>query len=203
MAVKVSLSFAKMKDGDLVVFVKEIINGITGNAAFPTPPVTMAALATARTDFADKIAAAGGGGKMNTAAKYSSRQSVLGDLRQLALYVQLNCNDDMPILLSSGFSAMSTDRASVALEKPDDVSVKNGNSGELVAKVKPVKNTSMYEIRAKRPDGTALDSAFSGDSRDISITGLTPGTFYTIQVRALGGKTGHSDWSDPVQHMSM
>ena len=26
---------------------------------------------------------------------------------------------------------------------------------------------------------------------------------YTFQVRAIGGSSGYSDWSDPVSHMSM
>jgi hypothetical protein len=33
--------------------------------------------------------------------------------------------------------------------------------------------------------------------------GLTPGQEYTIQIRALGGSTGQSDWSDPVKHRSL
>ena len=35
------------------------------------------------------------------------------------------------------------------------------------------------------------------------ITNLTPGTIYTFRVRAIGGSTGSSDWSDPVAHMCM
>jgi len=34
--------------------------------------------------------------------------------------------------------------------------------------------------------------------RARTITGLTPGTTYAIQVRALGGSTGSGDWSDTV-----
>jgi chitodextrinase len=55
----------------------------------------------------------------------------------------------------------------------------------------------------KGPPGDWLPSVFSGDSQRISFTGFTPGTTYTIQVRALGGSTGQSDWSDPSSHMSM
>ncbi|PYR85245.1 MAG: hypothetical protein DMG18_06830 [Acidobacteria bacterium] len=40
-------------------------------------------------------------------------------------------------------------------------------------------------------------------SRSMTITGLTPGTIYAIQVRALGGSTGSGDWSDAVTHMCM
>jgi hypothetical protein len=32
---------------------------------------------------------------------------------------------------------------------------------------------------------------------------LTPGTIYTMQVRAVGGSTGMGDWSDPISHMAI
>jgi len=133
-------------------FTLGVINGITGNAAYPTPPVTMVNLQAARTDFTAKITAAQVGGPMDTAAKNNSRQTLLGLLRQTAGYVQINCHDDMAVLLSSGFLAMSTNRAQNALDQPQSLMIKNGTSGELVASVTPVKNTSMYEGRAK-PDG--------------------------------------------------
>jgi hypothetical protein len=46
-------------------------------------------------------------------------------------------------------------------------------------------------------------SFFTGDLKHVTFEGLTPGTIYTIQVRALGGSTGQSDWSDPSAHMAM
>ena len=39
------------------------------------------------------------------------------------------------------------------------------------------------------------------NSRAISINGLTPGTTYMFEVRAVGGSTGYSDWSNPVTRM--
>ena len=35
------------------------------------------------------------------------------------------------------------------------------------------------------------------------VNGLTPGVVYTFQVRAVGGSTGYSEWSDPVSHMAI
>jgi hypothetical protein len=35
------------------------------------------------------------------------------------------------------------------------------------------------------------------------VAGLIPGSIYSMQVRAVGGSTGYSDWSDPVSHMVM
>ena len=44
---------------------------------------------------------------------------------------------------------------------------------------------------------------FPTNSRSMPLNGLTPGTQYQVQVRAIGGSTGYSDWSDTVSHMSM
>ena len=203
MITKVSLGFASIPDMDLDNFAQAVIDGITGNAAYPTPPVTMANLQTAKDDFTAKIAAAQVGGPTDTAAKNNSRQALLGMLRQEAAYVQINCNNDMALLLSSGFQAQSTNRAQVALDQPVGLVIKNGVSGQLVASVIPVKNTSMYEGRIKGLTGDWMPSIFTGDSQHIMFEGLTPGTNYTAQVRALGGLTGQSDWSDPSSHMAM
>lgn len=72
-----------------------------------------------------------------------------------------------------------------------------------MANVSPVKNTNMYEGRAKGPTGDWLPSVFTGDSQHIIFDGLTAGTMYTVQVRSLGGATGQSDWGDPSTHMAM
>lgn len=203
MALRVSLGFAKLPDDELLTFTKNVIDGLTGNAEFPTPPVTLAALSAAYVDFTNKLAASLNGGKMETAAKDAARQALLALLRDQTTYVQLMASNDETAMLSSGFNPMNTNRASAPLDQPEALELSNGNSGELIAKVKPVKNTSMYQARAKGPAGDWDDGFFSGDSRKISITGLTPGTIYSVEVRALGGSTGHSDWSDPSQHMSM
>ena len=202
MATKVSLGFAKLPDTELDNFAQSVIDAMTGNATYPTPPVTLANLQTAKNDFTAKVAAAQAGGPADTAAKNNSRQTLLGMLRQEAIYVQMSCNNDPALLLGSGFDAQSTNRASVPLEQPQSLVLKNGISGQLVASVNPVKNTSMYEGRIKL-DADWLSSVFSGDSQHIIFDGLTPGKNYTAQVRALGGSTGQSDWSDPSSHMAM
>ena len=203
MILRVSLSFARLPDAELDNFAQGVIAGMTGNAAYASPPVTLVNLQTARNDFTAKIAAAQTGGPPDTAAKNNSRQTLLGLLRQLASYVQINCNNDMATLLSSGFQVMSTNRAQSQLEQPQSLSIKNGTSGQLVASVDPVKNTSMYEGRIKGATGDWQPSIFTGDSQHITFNGLTPGQTYTVQVRALGGSTGQSDWSDPSSHMAM
>ncbi len=109
----------------------------------------------------------------------------------------------MATLLGSGFQAASTNRTQSPLEQPTELVIDNGVSGQLVAGVKPVKNTRLYEGRIKGPTGDWLPGVFTGDSQHIEFNGLTPGQNYTVQVRALGGSTGQSDWSDPSTHICM
>src|SRR5476651_1167770 len=103
MGAKVSRGFANLPDPDLDNFLQTIINSITGNASYPSPPVTIVALQAARDDFTAKISAAQVGGPADTAAKNAQRQVVLGMLNQLVLFVQLKCNGDLTVLLTSGF----------------------------------------------------------------------------------------------------
>jgi len=51
--------------------------------------------------------------------------------------------------------------------------------------------------------GPYEDGGLHGDSRHITLSGLTPGTNYPVQIQAVAGGSTQSDWSDPVQHMSM
>src|SRR2546421_5771157 len=135
MILRVSLGFARLPDAELDNFAQGVIAGMTGNAAYASPPVTLVNLQTARNDFTAKIAAAQTGGPPDTAAKNNSRQTLLGLLRQLASYVQINCNNDMAPLLGSGFQAQSTNRAQSQLEQQQSLSIQNGTRGQLVASV--------------------------------------------------------------------
>ena len=203
MATKVSFGFGRLSDTELDNFAQGVIDAMTGNTAFPTPPVTLANLQTAQDDFTARMAAAQTGGLADTAAKNNSRQTLITMLRDVAAYVQIKCNNDPAILLSSGFQMQSTNRAQVELAQPQSLSLKNGAAGQLIGRVDPVKSASMYEGRIKPIDGDWLPSVFTGDSQHIIFNGLTRGKDYTAQVRALGGSTGQSDWSDPSTHMAM
>ena len=136
------------------------------------------------------------------------RAVLVDQLRQLAGYVQANCGNDLATLLSSGFDAVSTNRASVQLTAPLIRDILNGNSGQLLVRVTPVKNAKAYEVRyaavaAGGVPGPWQSGSLFTNSQSMPINGLTPGTNYTFQVRAIGGATGYSDWSDPSSHMSL
>ena len=205
---RVHLGFTRAADHSVEETAGAVSAGLYGNAAFPTPPITQAALDAANTAFGQSIVTAQQGGPADTAEKNNKREILTGLLRQLAGYVQANHNDDLAVLLSSGFDAVSTNRAPAVLTAPHIRDIRNGISTQLIARVLPMANVRMFKLRyaavgAGGVLGPYQDGGLHTDSRSMPIDGLTPGTIYTIQVKAIAGGKNESDWSDPVSHMSL
>ena len=154
---RVYLGFTNAPDHTIEETTGSILNNLYGNAAFPTPPVTQPILQTGIDDFTAAIAAQAQGGTAATAEKNNKRDALIALLRQLAGYVQENCGNNLATLLSSGFDAVSTNRASVPLAAPAIRSILNGNSGQLLATVGPspmrnaTKGATRPLARAVRP----------------------------------------------------
>ena len=197
---RVSLSFAKLSDADLDEFASNIIISLTGNPSFPTPSVALIALTAGQTGFHNALLAAANGGKILTATKDQKRGILVDMLRQEASYVQGIASQNLPMLLSSGFDANSTNRASTQLDTPAVVGLDNGLSSELVLRMQPVVNAKSYEVQTKNGGGWTPAGIFT-QARRITLPGLTPGQVYSVQSRAIGGSTGYSDWNGPVSHM--
>ena len=149
------------------------------------------------------MAAQAQGGTAATAAKNAAREVLIGLLRQLANYVQGACDNDLTKLLSSGFHAASTNRSQSPLDTPSIIKILNEMSTQLVLRVTPVNNAKSYEIRYSVTAGQWQSGGIDTQARRMVVAGLTPGTNYTFSVRAIGGSTGQSDWSDPVSHMCL
>jgi hypothetical protein len=202
---RVLLDFTHGPDHQVEETAGAVIVNLNGSKNFPHPPVDPPTLQTALNEFSASIPAAGQGGPHATAVKTKKRHTLVNLLRQDALYVQANCNDDLETLLSSGFLAGNTSRAQSHLPKPVITDLGQGNSNQLVVKVKKIRNAKSYEVHCV-PIGTGgapgTGQTLTGltNSRSMPINGLTPGTTYTVQVRA-AGTTGYSDWSNAVSHM--
>jgi hypothetical protein len=182
--------------------------GLYGKPAFPTPPVTQAALLTGITNFTTALAAAETGGPTDTAEKNNMRETLIGLLRQLATYVQENHGNNLATLLSSGFEAASTNSTSVPLETPSIKDIINGNSRQLILRVEAVENARGYHVRYALIGANGLPGPYIGpvyfkSTRRMVIEDLTPGGTYVFEVCALGGSTGQSGWSNPVSRMSL
>lgn len=196
---RVSYSFVKLPDAAIADFTDVVINGMTDNGGFPTPPIAMLNLGMQKTDYLVKLTAAASGGKLATLAKNQAREGLIGSLRKLAAYVQSLAETDLQLMLSSGFQVSSTNRTRNPLNKPVVQSVDNRFNGKLILRVQPVTNARAYEVQYKNGGGWLPAGIFT-NSRQIEVGSLTPGQSYTMQLRAIGGSTGYSDWTatEPV-----
>lgn len=187
-------------------FATGVHDGLVANAAtFTTPPVTPAALATATGAFSSALAAANKGSVSQTAAKDAAHDVLVNLLRQLAIYVEGKANGDANIIRLAGFEAVTASgRGSQSpLDKPGILTIANEASTQLLLRASAIANARAYEVQMQIAGGAWTAAGMFTQARRIVIPGLTPGTTYTFRVRAIGGSTGYSDWSDPVSHMAM
>jgi len=143
------------------------------------------------------ITAAIGGGVVLTAAKNAALDFALIGLDALAFYVQTVARHDLPMLLTSGFQAASTNRAQSQLDTPAITGIDNDISTQLAVHLTSITNAIGYEVQICTGTGAWTTVKFSPQARTILLTGLTTGTVVQVRARALGGSTGQSDWSMP------
>jgi len=206
--IQVRFGFRNAKDRDIVSLGRRVIAGVKGNPAFPNPPVPVEVVENALSDFLAALEANVDGGRLATARKNQARAVLVGHLRDLGHYVQIQSKNDLSTLLSSGFVAASTNRTPQPLPTPRILAVINGTSTQLIVRVVAIPNVRHYEVEfseagADRSLGPWQKHGAFTNSRAIPINNLTPGKIYWVRVRAFGGSTGMTDWSDPVSHMCM
>jgi len=103
MKVNVSVDYSKFSDEKLVIKAQHVEDKMEGNTNFPAPVASLTKMVAAKEDFIIKLAACKGGSMDETLAKKKARELLLETLRDLGLYVQVNCKNDLSIAQSSGF----------------------------------------------------------------------------------------------------
>ncbi len=200
---RVYIGFTTDTDQNINSLALGVIDSLTGHAVFTDPPVTVAQLTTLQTDFSDKLIATRNKGIDRTRAKNAAKTALSDALVQDALYVQGKARHDLDALLSSGYDVCSTNRSRTPLDKPVIHAITNGVSGQLVVRASAVLNAHAYQAQDSTDGGkTWTDLGDFTGARRIALTGLTPGTVYTVRLRAVGGSTGYSEWSEPISHMA-
>ena len=200
---RVSLSFAKKIDTDLIAFTKNVITLTTGNAQYPNPLPSLATLTTTVNDYESKVHEALNGGKIEIATRNAARLDILAMLRQLASYVQTHCDADLLALLTSGFDAVRAPSPAGILPAPSNPRLMlTGKSGELWFKFDRVTNAVNYSIQvATSANGPWQDYDLSTASR-VLIDALTPGQVCWARSCA-NGSAGASEWSAPISAMAI
>jgi hypothetical protein len=124
-------------------------------------------------------------------------------MRKLALFVQDGADNNLAVLLNTGFEAVSNNRARYPLSKPMILRIATGMSSEALVTLSTERVARGCEVQVAEigPDGAPGEFrpiVFSTSSRNVMIAALTPGLLYAYRGRTVGGSTTYSDWSDLV-----
>jgi hypothetical protein len=200
--------FSNVSDAEVLARGTSVVTNMTGNANYANPPVDLAALKAGIDKFSALMAEALDGSKKVVAEKNRQRKEVIRMLRLLGRYVEVTCKDDMAIFKSSGFEPASTAKAPAPPLSEKIRKVAHGpNSGQIVVWIKTVPKATSYELRYGVPGpagstpGTWITQLVTTVKTPVTLSGLTPGTTYVFQARALT-KAGYTDYSDSIAFMS-
>jgi hypothetical protein len=199
--------YTKQSDVDVVKNGIAVQSSMTGNSKFLNPPVDLAVLKTNLDTLSGLISEAVDGSKKVIAKKNQQRQAVIGMLRLLARYVEIASQGDPAAFQTSGFQLASTTRTTTTPLSEKIRKIQRGaNSGTLAVWLQAFRHAASYELRyAPVPAGGGTPTTWTTDpvagvKAPVVLTGLTPGTTYVFQARALG-KNGYTDWGDSVTFM--
>lgn len=202
---RVSRSYSRLNDLNLADFAGTVSLDLYADAFFDAVPVPQADLDAAIKAFLDAKAAVPNGGRAAAVLKNEARLALIAILDTLAAYVQQKCLDNLAQLLKSGFQPTRSAHLSHPLPKPPGVRIRNGLAQQALMTVIPVRNARGYEGRLAmiHDDGTLgswVHLPFQTSSRKLPANDLESGKLYVFQARAMGGKTGASEWTDSITH---
>ena len=203
-SIKASLGFRKLSAGDVVARANAVLDGLyTGKDDYPDPPVDQATLKAQIDALSGGITAALDGSRQAIAARNHLKEVVIKSLRQLGHYVEENCKDNMATFLKSGFQPLSTTRVPAARLSESIRKIAPGKiSGQMEVTLVSEQAALSYQLRwaPVGPSGTPgnwIEQPVGNTKPAALITGLTPGTAYAFQVRAVTN-AGYTDWSESV-----
>lgn len=228
-----NLYVGKYTDSQLIARAQQVHTLMVANDdLFDTPPVSMANLQSAITDYSTATAAAIKGSKVQTSTKKSTKLALVLSLKTLAIYVsqvaQVNISNTPDGILTatniinqSGF-LVSFEPVPVApingIKVPQIRKAISQEAGSLkiLARqyVNANRNTLLWQVNyrtaaiaanppaAAVPAGNWLTQTFTGQNQ-IVLTGLTSGVTYDWQIAAIGGRDIKRNSEPPVNYTNV
>jgi hypothetical protein len=192
-------SFVRMNMGELIEEGRSIFKKMTGNVFFPTPDVSLAALATAIDSLEDSYTISrDGGGKLAVAKTNTLRKVLENLLRKLASYVDRIADGDEKIILSSGFD---TTKEPQPATHPVFKVTAGGVQGQVILVHKAVHGATAYVWQYSKDTIPAEDKlwVFAGVSSQAKcvIENLDSLSKYWFRVSPVL-RIGMMPWSDPL-----
>ena len=155
MKANIKLSLSLLTPMKLLALFRVVIAKLTGNAIFPTPAVTLAAMTTQADTLEDAIEEATNGSRQSKL----NRNKVVADseamLNKQAAYVRSVCNGDAVLLGSSGFELSKPREPIVMVDAPKgEVATAAKASGEIEFRFRKVHGAHYYRMYKSEVDPT-------------------------------------------------
>jgi hypothetical protein len=202
--IRVAVSFARFNKDQLNCFVILVLLCLKKNPLFPKPPVSLTDLGALQTAYQDALSTATLGGPKASAAFRQARGALVAALRRTAGYIQSLGLTKESDVLSSGFDLAVWNTRQMPLTTPVLVRLDNSVSTQLSLKMRAVANARVYEVQFSADGGQTWQRlGIYEHTKGTVLTGLTPGVVYSMRVRAIGGSTGYSGWSNAISRMAV
>jgi hypothetical protein len=196
---RISLAILYLPVVLFLIAARSVIIALTGNVNFTTPFPALAEITAALDDLEAKIAAAAGRDKTAVAVRNTAWETAKTLIRQLTNYVQMHCQNDLGILLSSGFTATKIPTPVGPVGAPQNPRLtRTEMTGEVLFRFSAVYGTTAgYLVQiATDSEGPFTDYVNTSSTR-VLIDGRTPFAKVWARVRATG-TAGPGPWSEPT-----
>ena len=200
---KVKFTLANLPDNDVILKCVNLKTALTGNANFPTLPVTLSAFGTAITTAqaaltaADNAAAAA---KQATADKDIAVAAMVAIAMQEVGYVDLTANGDESMILSAGIPVRAARTPQTVPGQVLNLSLTSSdNAGALDVHWDSLSGAKSFEVQTS-PDPFTTTSWVTADTLTNSkttLTGYVSGSKLWVRVRGINS-AGKGAWSDPA-----
>ncbi len=197
---RVKTGVSRMDDADVLLMVESIITGATGKAELNGSPVTLVELGTLKTEGqaainAESLAdAAATTRRTERADKFVEIRAAVDGFAQHAGTVY---GHDKAALQAVGLDVTNPPTPPGPLPAPLNLQSFTGDDeGTIFLQWERVPRRDFYVVECSAGPNGPWTQAYSGKRTRATCALLTPGAEYYFRVRAAGGSTGSSPWSD-------
>ena len=206
MKIKAIIDFSPYTAVELGPIAQAIHDGVAAHAAaFPAPPLTVAALQTLITTYNTKLVARASNASADVLAFNLARHDLEVALHDLGVYVNSVAKGDATLVENTGFPSYSsaTTPPSAIPAAPTNVVLRPGElSGTVQARCKPDRPNSMNVAQTNTgdPNNAALwqhAATFSGGK--VTLGGLAVASIVWVRLATVGAGAVVGAWSDPAR----
>ncbi len=196
---KIKFNSPRLSDGALEDLGLAVAAAMNGNAHFPEPQPSLAALNDSIKAFSDALALAKSRDNVKVAVKNSMRVELETVLRNLVNYCTYVAKGERKILVSAGFPLNAESISPKFLSVPENFTAEPGRqSGEVIVSVNRVSNASAYLLLYK--PAAVENGAWTHATHSLpyfTLTGLETLKLYHFKMGVIGTK-GQTVYTDTI-----